>query len=286
MQRGACVSKVKIVTDSTMDISKDVLDTINVEIVPLTITIDGKSYVDRVDFTANEYMKLLKESKELPRTSQPAVGVFAELYDRLGEDGSEIISIHLTSGMSGTYNSALSASKMTKSKVTVVDSAFISFALNFQVVEASKMAEAGKSVDEIVARLKEIREKTALYIMVDTLDNMVKGGRIGRGKALVGSLLKIKPIASLADGVYTPVAKVRSYVQMIKFLTKQFEEETLNKTIKSVGIAHADAYELAVKLKDSIVNACGFSDIKIVDTTPIISTHAGPGALALMYYSE
>lgn len=280
------VSKVKIVTDSTMDISKDVLDTINVEIVPLTITIDGKSYVDRVDFTAGEYMNLLKESKELPRTSQPAVGVFAELYDRLGEDGSEIISIHLTSGMSGTYNSALSASKMTKSKVTVVDSAFISFALSFQVVEAAKMAEAGSSVEEIVTRLKKIRENTSLYIMVDTLENMVKGGRIGRGKALVGSLLKIKPIASLADGVYTPVAKVRSYVKMVKLLTKQFEEDTLNKTIKSVGIAHADAYDLAVKLKDSIANACGFSDVKIVDTTPVISTHAGPGALALMYYSE
>lgn len=280
------MGKVKIVTDSTMDISKDVLDKLNVEVVPLTITIDGKSYIDGVDFTNKEYMTLLKESVDLPRTSQPAVGVFADLYDRLGEDGSEILSIHLTSGMSGTYNSAVSASQMTKSKVTVVDSAYISFALSFQVVEAARMAEEGKKVEEIVARLKEVRENTALYIMVDTLDNMVKGGRIGRGKALVGSLLKIKPIASLADGVYTPVAKVRSYVQMIKFLTKQFEEETLNKTIKSVGIAHADAYDLSMKLKESLVNACGFNDIKIVDTTPIISTHAGPGALALMFFAE
>ncbi|WP_421721797.1 DegV family protein [Anaerobacillus alkaliphilus] len=254
--------------------------------MPLTITVDGKSYIDGVDVSAKEYISLLKESKEIPRTSQPSAGVFAEAYDRLGADGSEIISIHLTSGMSGTFGSAQSGAQMSSSKVTVVDSKFISRALGFQVVEAAKLAQAGKTVTEITEQLTKIRENSSLYIMVDTLEYLAKGGRIGRGKALLGSLLKIKPIASLADGVYTPVSKVRTYVQLIKFLTKQLETETANKTIKAIGIAQADALELANDLKKALSEATGFQAIDIVDTTPIISTHTGPGALALMYYAE
>ncbi|MFN7250030.1 MAG: DegV family protein [Anaerobacillus sp.] len=280
------MNKVKIVTDSTVDVPKEELDALGVEVVPLTITVDGKSYADGVDVSAKEYITLLKEAKEIPRTSQPAAGVFAEVYDRLGADGSEIISIHITNGMSGTYNSAQNGAQMSKAKVTVIDSKFISFALGFQVLEAAKLAQEGKTVAEIIDRVEKIRMNSSLYIMVDTLEYLVKGGRIGRGKALVGSLLKIKPIASLADGVYTPVAKVRTYVQLIKYLLKQLETETANKTIKAIGIAQADTLELATELKDAVAKASGFHNIKIVDTTPIISTHTGPGALALMYFAE
>ncbi|OIJ16285.1 fatty acid-binding protein DegV [Anaerobacillus arseniciselenatis] len=280
------MSKVKIVTDSTVDVPKEELDALGVEVVPLTITIDGKSYVDGVDVSAKEYITLLKEAKDIPRTSQPAAGVFAEIYDRLGADGSEIISIHISNGMSGTFNSAQSGAEISKSKVTVVDSKFISFALGFQVVEAAKMAKEGKTVEEIISRINQVRENSSLYLMVDTLEYLLKGGRIGRGKALVGSLLKIKPIASLADGVYTPVSKVRTYPQLIKYFIKQLQDETANKTIKSVGIAHADTLELATKIKEAIIAETQFNDIRIVDTTPIISTHTGPGAIALMYFAE
>ncbi len=286
IKRGAYVKKVKIVTDSTVDLPREELHALGVEVVPLTITVDGKSYIDGVDVSAKEYITLLKQSNEIPRTSQPSVGVFANVYDRLGEDGSEIISIHLTGGMSGTVGSAQSGAQMSKSKVTVVDSKFISCALGFQVVEAAKMANEGKTVAEIIEKLNKIRENTSLYIMVDTLEYLAKGGRIGRGKYLLGSLLKIKPIASLADGVYTPVSKVRTYLQLIKYLTKQVETETTNKTIKAIGIAQADALELTNDLKEALLRATGFQDIKIMDTTPIISTHTGPGALALMYYAE
>lgn len=280
------MSKVKIVTDSTVDVPKAELDALGVEVVPLTITVDGKSYIDGVDVSAKEYISLLKEAKEIPRTSQPAAGVFAETYDRLGADGSEIISIHITGGMSGTHSSAISGAQMSSSKVTVIDSKFISFALGFQVLEAAKMAMAGKTVTEILARVEAVRENSSLYIMVDTLDYLVKGGRIGRGRALIGSLLKIKPIASLADGVYTPVAKVRTYPKLITYLTKQLEAQTAKKEIKAIGIAHADTLPLANELKDEIEKLTGFTDIIIVDTTPIISTHTGPGALALMYFAE
>jgi DegV family protein with EDD domain len=280
------MTNVKIVTDSTVDIDQSIIDELDIKIVPLSITIDGKSYIDRFGIKPDEFLNRMNESKELPKSSQPAVGTFVETYDELGKNGSRVLSIHMTGGMSGTVTSAESASNISESDVTVVDSRFISFALSFQVVEAAKMAKEGKTVEEILKRLDTVRANTDLFIMVDTLDNLVKGGRIGRGKALIGSLLSIKPIASLADGVYTPVNKVRSHSQVIKFYTKQFKEDIAGKTVKRVGIAHAGCLKLAETLKASLQEVSGFQDVEIAFTTPVISTHTGPGALALMYFVE
>lgn len=280
------MTKVKIVTDSTVDIDQSIIEELNIEIVPLSITIDGESYIDRFGIKPDEFMDKMKHSTELPKSSQPAVGTFVDVYNRLGEDGSKILSIHMTGGMSGTVGSAESAAGISDSDVTVVDSRFISFALSFQVVAAAKMAKEGKDLQGILNKLDEVRSNSDLFIMVDTLDNLVKGGRIGRGKALIGSLLNIKPIASLADGVYTPVTKVRSHSQVIKFFTKQFKEDIAGKVVKGVGIAHAGSLKQAQALKEALYEASGFEDIQIAYTTPVISTHTGPGALALMYYAE
>ncbi|WP_370640525.1 DegV family protein [Salipaludibacillus sp. CUR1] len=278
--------KVKIVTDSTLDIPKEEIKELDVTVVPLSVTIDGTSYLDGVDISSAEFSEKLVKAKDIPQSSQPSAGSFLEVYDQLGKDGSSIISIHMSSGMSGTYTSAKTASEMTDSEVTVVDSQFISVALGFQVREAGKMANEGKSVEEIVERLKEVRSNSSLYIMVDTLEYLMKGGRIGKGRAFVGSLLKIKPIASLEDGVYTPVTKVRTHMQMLKFMKKKFQEEAQDKVVKGVGIAQIEAKDLARQLKESLREVSGFDDISIIETTPIISTHTGPGALALMYYFD
>ncbi|WP_416149785.1 DegV family protein [Salipaludibacillus sp. HK11] len=277
---------VKIVTDSTLDLSTEEVDKLGVTVVPLSVTINGKSYLDGVDITSSEFIKLLVESEETPQSSQPSAGSFVEVYDELGKDGSSVLSIHMTNGMSGTYASAKTASDMTESDVTVVDSKFISVALGFQVREAAKMANEGKGLKEILDRLEIVRKNTSLYIMVDTLEYLVKGGRIGRGSAFLGSLLKIKPIASLDDGVYTPAKKVRTHLQMIKFMKNQFEEEAAGKIVKGIGIAQIDALELANQVKDAMKDISGFEDVSIIETTPIVSTHTGPGALALMYYFD
>ncbi|QPA32471.1 DegV family protein [Thermaerobacillus caldiproteolyticus] len=280
------MNKVKIVTDSTVDVPQATLQTYGIEVIPLTFTIGSDTYTDRVDITPQEFMNKMREASELPKSSQPSVGEFLEVYNRLGEDGYDILSIHMASELSGTVRSAQHAATLTEAKVTVIDSEFISLAMGFQVVEAAKWAAEGKNVNEIAERLKEIRRHTHLYVTVDTLENLVKGGRIGRGKALIGSLLNIKPIAALMDGFYTPVAKVRSYSQLIKYLTNRFIEDVSEKTIRTVAIAHADAFELAQHLKQSIVSATGYDDINIVYTTPVISTHTGPGAIGFMYYAE
>ncbi|MEW4218737.1 DegV family protein [Rossellomorea marisflavi] len=280
------MEKIKIVTDSTADLSEDMIGELDIHVVPLSIFIEGETYLDRVDLSPEMFLEKMKASDELPKSSQPSAGVFAELYDELGKDGSKVISIHMTGGMSGTVRSAESAAEITDTDVTVVDSRFISRGLGFQVIEAARLAREGKGVEEILKAITEIREKTQLYVVVDTLENLVKGGRIGKGKAMIGSLLNIKPIASLAGGEYTPVAKVRSHTQVVKFLVQQFMEDVKGKTIKGVGLCHADGLALAQNLKSKIAEKTGYDQFDIGVTTPIISTHTGIGAIGFTYYTD
>lgn len=280
------MAKIKIVTDSTLDLPAEILKVNDIEMIPLSVNINGKTFLDRLEIDPISFMKMMKESEELPKSSQPSVGSFLEVYNRLHEEGYEVLSIHMSRKLSGTVCAAVNAAQMSKAKVMVIDSEFISKALSFQVLEAAMMAKQGCSLEEILQRLRIVRENTRLYIMVDTLENLVKGGRIGKGKAFLGSLLNIKPIASLEGAEYHPVAKVRSYSQVIKYLVQQFTEDVKEKTIRGVGIAHAGATELAQKIKDCIVDLTGFQDIEICYTNPIIMTHTGKGAIALMYYFD
>ena len=277
--------KIHIVTDSTSDLRSEILKQNDIHMVPLSIQIGDKTYLDRIDLEPEPFLGLMEKSEELPKSSQPAPGVFKELYDRLGKDGDQILSIHMTGGMSGTVESARTAAELTDSDVTVIDSRYISYALSFQVLEASRMAKEGKSMEEIVARVDEIRRNTKLYVVVDTLDNLVKGGRIGKGRAMVGSFLKIKPIASLDDGEYTPVAKVRSHKKVVDYLFDDFIERTKGKTVKGVGFAHANGFAMAVPLRKRIEES-GYKDSFFDFTTPVISTHTGIGALGFMFYAE
>ncbi|MGM0864842.1 MAG: DegV family protein [Bacillota bacterium] len=280
------MTKIKIVTDSTVDLSDEVVKELDIHVVPLSISIDGETYLDRVDLSPLSFLEKMKASKELPKSSQPSAGTFVELYDELGKDGSKVLSIHMTGGMSGTVRSAESAAEMSSSDVAVVDSRFISKGLAFQVIEAAKLAKEGKPLEEILKTVGTIRQNTNLFVVVDTLENLAKGGRIGKGRAMIGSLLNIKPIASLEGGEYTPVAKVRSHSQVVKYLTTQFLDDVKGKTIRGVGLVHADGLQLAQNLKAKIIEKTGYDQIDIVPTTPIISTHTGIGAIGFMYYTD
>ncbi len=276
---------IHIITDSTTDLDKKVLEDHGVHVVPLTIQIDEKTYIDGVDIAPDVFLEKMALAKELPKSSQPAVGVFHELYDRLGADGSEIISIHMTGGMSGTVKSAQAAAEMSSANVTVIDSLYITKALAFQVIAAAEMVAAGKTVPEILEELAHIRKQTTLFVVVDKLDNLVKGGRIGKGRGLIGSLLKVKPIATITEGVYTPVAQVRSHKQVIAHLFKVFTEETKGKVVRGVAITHANGLALAEPLK-KIIEDTGIPNVSISYTTPVISTHTGEGAIGFMYYTD
>lgn len=278
------MTKIKVVTDSTVDLDAELIREYGIEIIPLSFTIDGTDYLDGVDLTPAQFIQQMKKAITLPTSSQPAVGRFVELYDRLGSEGYTVLSIHMTGNMSGTVRAAEMAAAMTDTDVTVVDSRFISHALGFQVVEASMMARQGIAIEEITHRLNEIRRNTRLFVMVDTLENLVKGGRIGKAKSLIGTLLKIKPIAALREGELVPATNMRSHIQVVKYLTKQWLEDTKGKTVKGVGIAHAEGLRLAESLHHTIAEASGYTDTVINYTSPIISTHTGAGAIGFSYY--
>lgn len=278
------MGNIQIVTDSTIDLSEEERKALGIHIVPLNIYVKGQSYTDRVDLEPDQFLDLMREADELPKSSQPAVGVFKELYDELGRNGDEILSIHMTGGMSGTVKAAQQAAQLTEAKVTVIDSTFISFGLQFQVREAVEYVKKGKTMEEIVAHLDEVRKRTTLFVVVDTLDNLVKGGRIGKGRAMLGSLLNIKPIAMLQEGVYAPVGKARSHKQVVTQLLKAFEEDTAGKKVKGVGIAHANGLKMGQPLQEQL-EARGH-EVPLAFTTPIISTHTGEGAIGFMYYTE
>jgi DegV family protein with EDD domain len=280
------MNKIKIITDSTADLRDEQIKKYSIEVVPLTITIDNQSYTDRVDISPVEFLEKMGQSKELPKTSQPSTGTFVELYDRYTDEGYDIISIHMTGGMSGTVRSAESAAQMAKGNVIVIDSRYISKALSYQVLEAAELVSKGKTLQEIVNHLEKVRDQTRLFLMVDTLENLVKGGRIGKGKAFLGSLLNIKPIASLEGGEYTPVMKARSYSQVIKYLVKQFSEDVKGKNVKRIGIVHSEAKDLVSQLSSAINGVTDFQNIEIDYTTPVIATHTGKGTIALMYYFD
>ncbi|BCB04435.1 DegV family protein [Bacillus sp. KH172YL63] len=280
------MTKIYIVTDSTADLSDEVVKELDIHVVPLSISIDGETYLDRVDLSPQSFIEKMKASSELPKSSQPPAGSFVELYDELGKDGSKVLSIHMTGKMSGTVRSAETAADMSSADVTVVDSRFISKGLAFQVIEAARLAKEGKSMDEILSAIETIRANTKLFVVVDTLENLVKGGRIGKGRAMIGSLLNIKPIASLENAEYTPVAKVRSHSQVVKYLANQFVEDVDGKNILGVGLVHVDGLPLAESLKAKISDKTGYDNIDIVPTTPIIGTHTGIGAIGFMYYTD
>lgn len=281
------LTQIHIVTDSTCDLTDAEIQQHGIHMVPLSVQIDDQTYTDRINLQPDTFIDLMKKAENLPKSSQPAPGVFKELFDELGKDGSQVISIHMTGGMSGTYQSANQAAEMSDTDVTVIDSRYIAFGLAFQLREAIRLRDAGASVEEIVAGVNKVRENTRLFVVLDTLENMVKGGRIGKGKAVVSSLLNIKPIGHLDIGEVTICAKPRSYKQVVKFLIGEFEKDTKGKVVKSVGISHANSMDTLVNPLIEQLRANGYNgEVEIAYTSPVISTHTGEGAIGFMYYTE
>ncbi len=277
---------IRIVTDSTAGIQPERIDQLNIHVVPLSLVIDGKTYHDGVNITNEEFMVKMKAANEIPKSSQPSVGSFLEVYDSIGKEGHTIISIHMTEGMSGTYHSACTAAELSDTKIEVINSGFISILLGYFVERAAEMAQQNVPIDEIVKEIHKMKSRAFLYVVVDTLENLIKGGRIGKGRGMIGTLLNIKPIASLENGVYTPVTKVRSHSQAIKFLVAQVRKDLQDKKIARIGIAHADALPLAKKISEALKAEYHFDHIDIMSTTSVVSIHTGPGAIGLMYYTH
>ena len=273
------MTKIKIVTDSSITIEPELAKDLNITIVPLTVMIDGVVYSD-ANLKEGEFLRLMKSSKNLPKTSQPPVGVFAEVFEDLSAEDVQIISIHMSHALSGTVEAARQGATLAKADVTVVDSSFTDQAMKFQVVEAAKMAKAGATLEEILEKLEEVKTKTELYIGVSTLENLVKGGRIGRVTGLISSLLNIRVVMQMTNHTLTPIVKGRGAKTFKKWLD-DLKESLKEKEIEEIGISYAGGPEFANQMKEELQEFVE-KPIPVLETGSIIQTHTGENAWAVL----
>ena len=209
---------IKIVTDSSVTIEEEVVKALDITVVPLSVMIDGVLYSD-ADLTLESFIDKMEQAKNLPKTSQPPVGLFSDVFEELTpNEGDQVLSIHMTESLSGTAEAARQGAILSGKDVTVLDSDFTDQALKFQVVAAAEMAQAGHSMDEILAAVNFIRENTELYIGFSTLENLVKGGRVSRMTGLFGNLLNIKVIGTMKNRELSTLVRGRGIKTFYRWL--------------------------------------------------------------------
>ncbi|HFI0302250.1 TPA: DegV family protein [Streptococcus suis] len=277
------MSTVKIVTDSSTTIEPQLVEELGITVVPLSVMIDGVLYSDS-NLKEGEFLNLMRNSKNLPKTSQPPVGLFAETFSDLAKDGSQIIAIVLSHALSGTVEAARQGGVLSGVDVTVVDSTFTDQAAKFQVVEAARLAKEGASKEEILAAVERVRTKTELYIGVSTLENLVKGGRIGRVTGLISSLLNIRVIMEMKNHQLEPVVKGRGAKTFKKWLD-EFINKIANQKIAEIGISYAGGPEFANEMKEKLQPYVQ-APISVLETGSIIQTHTGEDAWAILVHYE
>lgn len=275
--------KIKIVTDSSTTIEPALVEELDITVIPLSVMVDGVVYSDS-DLQEGEFLNLMKAAKNLPKTSQPPVGLFAEAFGELGKDGSQIIAILLSHALSGTVEAARQGATLSGADVTVVDSGFTDQAAKFQVVEAARLAQAGAGKEEILAAIEKVKGKTELYIGVSTLENLVKGGRIGRVQGMLSSLLNIRVIMEMKDHQLTPIVKGRGNKTFKKWLD-DFAKNLSQKKVTELGISYSGAADFATSIKDQLQPLLE-KDIPVLETGSIIQTHTGEDAWAILVRYE
>ena len=281
------MSRIIIVTDSTADLTEQEIQDFNIHVVPLNITIQEEHYLDGETITKEEFKNKMIASSELPMTAQPSIGRFVELYDELGKDGSQIISIHLMNSISGTVNAARQAADITESTVTVVDSDFTSRPMGIIVREAAQAAKEGKSAEEVLAVIESTRQRTKLYLTVLNLDNLIKGGRISRVMGAFSNLLNIKLFLEVINGKIEIVQKGRGLKSLQKKYDEVFEEMKACPTgIQEIGIMHAGLNEFNQTQIDTLRELFPEAKLTIVMTSPIIMSHTGVDAMAVTYLEK
>lgn len=272
-------------TDSSITIEPELARELDITIVPLSVTIDGTMYSDD-DLSFEDFMVKMAATKSLPKTSQPPVGVFAEVYEKIATKKDEIISIHLTEALSGTVEAARQGGMLSGRDVTVVDCDFTDQAQKFQVVEAARLAKLGLTKDEILEKIKHIRESTELYIGFATLENLVKGGRVSRMTGLFGSLLNVRVIGTLKNRELNTLLRGRGNKTFYKWLDELSEHiSTSGRKIREIAISHAQGLEFSQRAKEALQKFVE-KPISIMDTNTTIATHTGPGAWAIMINYE
>ncbi|MEF9953496.1 MAG: DegV family protein [Clostridium sp.] len=281
------MDKVYIVTDSTSGVPEDIVQSKNVKVLPLTIEFEGAVYKDGVDIDEPKLLEMLARGEELPKTSQVNPKSFLDEYEKLTSEGYKVISIHISSGLSGTYQSACIARDMMENSqdVFVVDSKGVSFATGALVLEAIKMLEGGMGVNETSKALEDLANRVRVAFAVDDLEYIRKGGRISSVHAAIGSLLNIKPILSMSNGKIDVLDKVRGKKKALNRMVEYIKEEGLETSLTTAvgNVAGERDMDIFVKKleEESLIG-----EYLNVSVGSVIATYAGPGTVGVFFFTK
>lgn len=269
---------VAVVVDSTADIPQQLRHELNIHVVPLSILFGKESFLDGVDMTSDQFYARLVESSVHPSTSQPSPGAFAEMYEKLAADHDGIISIHLGSKLSGTVRSAEQARELVPQiPIRVIDSGSVSMGFGFLGIEAAKLARDGKSLDEIGSRIERMAPNVRLWAVLDTLKYLERGGRIGRGRAFLGTLLNVKPLIQIREEVL-PAEQVRTHKKAIARLVELASAEA---PFAYLAVLHSVNPGYAEELANQLTAIMPRDQIIVAQLTGVIGVHGGPGIVGV-----
>ncbi|MFO7928704.1 MAG: DegV family protein [Candidatus Humimicrobiaceae bacterium] len=282
------MSRIAIVTDSTSDIPKDLLKKLNITLVPLSVIFGNESYKDNgTEITVEQFYQKLKTSKNLPKTAQPSPGDFYETYDRLLGEYNGIVSIHISKKMSGTIDSALMAKKkLPESNIQIIDSELVHMPLGFLVLRAASLAKENKSMEEIIDGVKKLKAKMHSLFIPNTLEFLKKGGRIGRAKSLVASLLEIKPILTLNYGEVSQFKTTRRWNQAKNELINSMATMIKHPQNLVISVADSNVKKEGDEMKEKIQETLNPKQILRVEFGCTLGTHMGPGALGITFFED
>jgi DegV family protein with EDD domain len=273
------LKKIALVTDSTADLTPELKVKLNVHVIPLKVRFSQDEFRDG-ELTPAEFYHRLANSEKLPQSSQPSPSEFEELYRKLLTDHDAIISIHLSSGLSGTLNAANLAKAELSKEIHVLDSKNISLGIGLLVREAARLIAEEHPLPQIIAELKAIREKIVTLFTLDTLEYLHKGGRIGKVPNLLGSFLKVKPIVRVnKEGIYVLQGVARSQDRAIKSIVHAFQELAGSRKPTAFFIAHGAAEAAGERLKSALEETFQMQAAAFTQVGPVIGVHTGPGTL-------
>jgi len=278
--------KTAVVTDSTAYITKELRERLNIHMIPLSVIFGNESLREEIDLTAEEFYEKVKDS-DLPTTSQPPIGQFVELFERLAREYDAVISVHLSSGISGTYQGAISAGSMVEGiEVYPFDSETACMVQGFYALEAAELANEGKTPDEIISRLNEMKESERAYFMVDDLSHLQRGGRLSNAQAFIGSLLQVKPLLHVVDTKIEPSEKVRTKKRALNRVSNLLAEDASSGEAYKAVIIHANREEEAIEWKAELEKQFPNVEFSISYFGPVIGTHLGEGSLGMGWYKK
>lgn len=285
--KGGYSMPFKVIVDSASDIPLDRATAAGILTVPMAVNIEDKTFLEGVDLTTEDFYRQFESFQELPKTSQPNPSTLLEYYERTLSVGHEVVAIHLSSGLSSTVATARMLRDMTSApeRVHIVDSLGASFGYGLFALLAQQILEYEASWDEAEAKILEIRKNMRYVFTLDTLEYLVKGGRVSKTAGLIGGLLDVKPILHIQDGKIEPFAKVRSRRAAIRKLVDVIEQEIVHPEQQVLGISHSACYDEANILADEIRQRIIVKDIWISEIGCVVGSHTGPGTLALFFQS-